>query len=449
LLAIYTGNMVSNLTLVASNDDIDGASNRMSRVTFTPVAGMSYHIAVDGFGGAAGIADLNWHQAGAALPDLIIWGPAVSPSVSTRTFSSSDCEVVEGCETAGLHTLLNFTTETRNIGDGDLSIGNPATNALFHWASCHGHYHFEEFASYDLLNTNGNIVAFGHKVGFCLLDDHAWSPTASPQAKYDCWNQGIQSGWADVYAAGLPCQYIDVTGVPGGNYTLRMTVNPDGLLPESDTNNNVTLVPVTLPKADQICLLGPFNDSFFNGMVITNTPFTFSELNGCATKEPLEPNHAGNPGGHSVWFKWTPATNQTAVITTRRSDFDTLLAVYTGDNYLNLNLIASNDDIVSGVFLQSQVSFAATAGTTYHIAMDGWNGAGGTVVLNVVPPPNDDFATATVLSGTSGATHGYTIEASKEPSERAHAGDVGGHSVWYHWTAPASGTPASNSSCRS
>jgi len=115
---------------------------------------------------------------------------------------------------------------------------------------------------------DGTVVAAGHKVGFCLLDDHAWSPTAGPQAKYDCWNQGIQSGWADVYAAGLPCQYIDVTGVPGGNYTLRMTVNPDGLIPEANTNNNVALVPVTIPKADQICLLGPFNDSFFNGKVI-------------------------------------------------------------------------------------------------------------------------------------------------------------------------------------
>jgi len=439
LLAVYTGNNVSNLTLVTSNDDINGESNRMSRVSFTPVAGTVYHIAVDGFGGATGILDLNWNQSGSALPDLIIWGPAVSPSVSTRTFSANDCEVVEGCETPGVHTLLNFTTETRNIGAGDLMLGNPATNTLFHWASCHGHYHFEEFANYDLLDTNGNVMAYGHKVGFCLLDDHAWSPTASPQAKYDCWNQGIQAGWADVYAAGLPCQYIDVTGVPGGNYTLRLTVNPDGLIAESDTNNNVTLVPVTIPKADQICLLGPFNDNFSTGMNITNTPFTFSELNECATKEPLEPNHAGNSGGHSVWFNWTPQTNQTAVITTRRSDFDTLLAVYTGDSYLNLTPVASNDDIVAGTYVQSQVSFAAMAGTTYHIAVDGWNGAVGTLVLNIAPPANDDFAAASVISGGSGTTSSYTIEASKEPYERAHAGDVGGHSIWYRWTAPASG----------
>jgi len=439
LLAVYTGDTVSNLTLVASNDDIDGANNRQSSVTFTPAAGTTYHVAVDGFGGATGIVDLNWNQSGAALPDLVLWGPAASPTVITRTFASNDCEVVEGCETPGTHTLLSFTSETRNVGSGDLVFGDPSTNSLFHWASCHGHYHFESFAAYELLDTGGNVVASGHKVGFCVLDDHAWSPTANPQAKYTCNFQGIQAGWADVYAAGLPCQYIDITGVPAGNYNLKMTVNPDGLIAESDTNNNVTLVPVTVPQTGQNCLLGPSNDNFANGMTVTNAPFTFSEFNDCATKEPLEPNHAGDPGGHSVWYDWTPRADQTAVVNTKRSDFDTLLAVYTGSNYLGLTLVASNDDIVPGSWVQSQVSFVATAGTTYHIAIDGFGGAIGNAVLNINPPVNDDFAGAAVISGTSGATNGYTIGASKEPYERAHAGEVGGHSVWFRWTAPASG----------
>ena len=89
---------------------------------------------------------------------------------------------------------------------------------------------------------HGNVVAAGHKVGFCLEDAHSWSSNANPQVKYDCNYQGIQAGWADVYAAGLPCQYIDITGVPPGDYVLRLAINPAGLLPEADTNNNVTLV---------------------------------------------------------------------------------------------------------------------------------------------------------------------------------------------------------------
>jgi hypothetical protein len=102
-------------------------------------------------------------------------------------------------------------------------------------------------------------------------------------------------------------------------------------------------------------------------------------------------------------------------------------------------LVASNDDIIQSVYLQSQVSFAATAGTPYRIAVDGYSTAIGKVVLNVNPPGNDDFANPYLLSGVSGQTNGSNFAASKEPFERAHAGDVGGHSVWYQWTAPASG----------
>ena len=437
LLAVYTGTSVSSLAQIASNDDIAGSSNRQSRISFIPSPGTTYHIAVDGYGGASGMVVLNWNQAAAPLPDLILWGPAASPVITTRSFVSTDCEVLEGCETTGTHTLLTFNAELRNIGAGDLVIGDPSTNSLFQWASCHGHYHFEEFAQYSLLDTNGNTVAVGHKVGFCLSDDRVWSPTANPSAKYNCAYQGIQAGWADVYEATLPCQYVDITGVPPGNYILRMALNPAGLIAEANTNNNVTLVPVTIPPAT--CVSVPVNDNFANAINITTTPFTYLEFNNCATKQAGEPNHAGNSGGHSVWFSWTPTSNHMAVITTKGSDFDTTLGVYTGNSVSSLSLVVSNDDIILNVYQQSYVSFAAAAGTTYRIAVDGYNTAVGTVVLNVNPAGNDDFANAYVISGTSGTTTGYTVAASKEPYEPAHAGVVGGRSVWYTWTAPVSG----------
>jgi hypothetical protein len=443
VLAVYTGDNLSNLVLVVCNDDIAGATNRASKVAFNATAGTTYHIAVDGFSGASGILTLNWNQTGAALADLIIWGPSASPIIFTRTFVSGDCEVVEGCETVGTKRLLSFNTETRNIGSGDLMLGDPKTNSLFIYAMCHNHWHFEHFASYNLLDTNGNIAATGHKVGFCLEDYQAWA-TNAPPAKYGCTNQGIQAGWADVYTGYIPnvwigvaCQYIDITSVPPGDYVLQMTVNPDNLLPESNTGNNTTLVPVTIPPVG--CTSAPANDNFANATVITTLPFSATEFNNCATKQTGEPNHVGNTGGHSVWFAWTPASNQTAVVTTKRSDFDTMLAVYTGSSISNLTQVATNDDIVPTNIIQSQVSFAALAGTTYHIAVDGYAGAVGGVVLNVNPPGNDDFAAAYALSGTGGRTNGYNIGGSKEAYEPAHAGDVGAHSIWYRWTAPKSG----------
>jgi len=52
LLGVYTGTAISNLVLVASNDDAKGALT--SGVTFQALAGTSYQIAVDGVDGASG-----------------------------------------------------------------------------------------------------------------------------------------------------------------------------------------------------------------------------------------------------------------------------------------------------------------------------------------------------------------------------------------------------------
>ena len=63
------------------------------------------------------------------------------------------------------------------------------------------------------------------------------------------------------------------------------------------------------------------------------------------------------------------------------SNFDTLLAAYTGDTVNNLTVKASNDDIASNN-PQSRVTFSVVATTMYHIAIDGHNGASGNTTLN-------------------------------------------------------------------
>lgn len=99
-----------------------------------------------------------------------------------------------------------------------------------------------------------------------------------------------------------------------------------------------------------------------------------------ATLEPGEPQHAGKPGGHSVWLGWTAAANGVATFHTRGSSFDTLLAVYTGDALSSLASVTSDDD--SGGFFTSEVKFNASVGTTYNIAIDGLGGATGDIVLS-------------------------------------------------------------------
>ncbi|MCP4345484.1 MAG: hypothetical protein GY795_08150 [Desulfobacterales bacterium] len=54
-------------------------------------------------------------------------------------------------------------------------------------------------------------------------------------------------------------------------------------------------------------------------------------------------------------------------------------------------------------------------------------------------PANDNFADAVVITGLSGQTTGSNTDATKETGEPDHAGNSGGKSIWWTWTAPESG----------
>jgi uncharacterized repeat protein (TIGR01451 family)/uncharacterized delta-60 repeat protein len=122
----------------------------------------------------------------------------------------------------------------------------------------------------------------------------------------------------------------------------------------------------------------PVNDPFTNATAIfglsgTTVPLT----NNAATKEASEPNHVGNPGGRSVWFRWTAPANGIVTFATVSNSFDTLLSVYTGNSVNALTPVAEDD----GAGLNSTVTFTAVAGTVYRVAVDGAGGAEGTYQL--------------------------------------------------------------------
>src|SRR5207249_2573794 len=97
-------------------------------------------------------------------------------------------------------------------------------------------------------------------------------------------------------------------------------------------------------------------------------------------KESGEPNHAGNVGGASIWYTWTPTNSGQAVVDKIGSSFNTLLGIYTGTSVTNLTLVASDDD--SGGNGTSRAIFNVTSNITYKIAVDGFGGGSGTVLLN-------------------------------------------------------------------
>ena len=416
LLAVYTGNDVASLTAVAQNDDASTAVTT-SLLTFQATAGTVYRIAVDGYqptglSGAAGSIALHWVM------------NAASPAIST-------------------------------ISPAQGSVG---TQVKINGANFNGA---------TSVNFNGTAASF---------------------------------------TVNSPTQIIAT--VPSGATTGPIGVTASGITVTTSGFFTVTVL--------------PFNDNFANAHPIAGISGTATGSTVGATKETAEPSHAGNSGGHSIWYGWTAPSTASYVIDTFGSSFDTLLAVYTGTSLGSLKQSASNDDAGPGG--TSCLTFAAASGSTYWIAVDGYGGLNGAVVLHwadagsipaivasapnsaavgasvvisgsqftsvtgvqfngvnasfvinsgsqitaTVPndattgpielitpsgatvsaaifnvastPANDLFANRTIIPAWGGTLTGSNVGATKETNEPSITGNAGGASVWWSWTAPASGT---------
>jgi hypothetical protein len=189
------------------------------------------------------------------LPDLTI-DPKRFVSqmeIVDRFFDSSSCEVIEGSIGGiGYRRLLRFDTVIINAGGGDLVVGSPTDpnnpyHSIFIYSPCHGHYHILDFSDYKLLRKDGSIAALGHKQAFCLEDIFKYT-NDNKSSGYDCASQGITRGWADWYYKQLSGQWIDITGVPAGDYIVHVEINAAHTFSEgANRYPNVVEAPIHVP----------------------------------------------------------------------------------------------------------------------------------------------------------------------------------------------------------
>ena len=204
----------------------------------------------------------------------------------------------------------------------------------------------------------------------------------------------------------------------------------------------------------------PVNDNFANAINLTSFGDTGSTTgsNVGATIQPGEQTIGAFAGSvfSSVWYSWTASTNETTEFDPTGSFFGTnltMMQVFTTTNAAgapnNLRWVAyAYYGYLDGTFLAySNYNFQAVAGQTYYISVAGYGyqSATGSIQLNwssslpIPPPPNDNFASATVLTGDWGSTNVNNSVATHEPGEPSHAGFPANASVWYQWTAPSDG----------
>ncbi len=235
----------------------------------------------------------------AGAPDLIVDGKALEGSwvVYDQILKEGTCTLEEGgvLDPTVPHRVVRFTVNTPNIGDADIALGDPAVHVaagdgLYQLSTCHQHWHFQHYATYELVDPVSGKVWQAAKRGFCMIDVVPWnggiqSPgpwvyhvcgrPAGPLGPAIVGNQGISAGRADQYYKWLGGQYFVLDGgdgqvpVPPGKYIIRIHVNPpfpctrfdraqnrpvdpQGMCHnffESNYDNNVAEAPITLPAS--------------------------------------------------------------------------------------------------------------------------------------------------------------------------------------------------------
>ena len=182
----------------------------------------------------------------------------------------------------------------------------------------------------------------------------------------------------------------------------------------------------------------PFNDDFAGRPSFTSANLRLRASNAGGTAEPGEPAHGGVAAANSIWWEWTAPTSGAVTLSTSGSNYDTVLAVYTGNALGALTAVAANDN--DGGNPTSRLIFSAAAGTTYQIAVDGRNGGSGLTMLSLgTTPANDIFASPVALNGESTQLTATNANCSRETGEPRIGSFTGGTSLWYRWTAPRTG----------
>lgn len=144
-------------------------------------------------------------------------------------------------------------TVYQRVDSSDGTSSLVPTLAWMFWArDGHDHWHVDGLQTWELAYANAptSVIRTGKKTGFCFWDNYVYGSTQSahyhPNTTSACdvdtsdnVPMGLSVGWGDEYPASLTDQYIDISGLPWGDYVLTVTADPRNEFYEKDDSNNV------------------------------------------------------------------------------------------------------------------------------------------------------------------------------------------------------------------
>jgi hypothetical protein len=140
----------------------------------------------------------------------------------------------------------------------------------------HRHWHFTDFAQYNLLGADKKLAVRSGKEAFCLANTDAVDYTV-PNAKWKPENTDLSTscggntavavrevldiGNGDTYTQDRPGQSFEITDLPNGTYYIEVLANPAKKLSELSTANNTALRQIILggTPAERTLTVPPVN----------------------------------------------------------------------------------------------------------------------------------------------------------------------------------------------
>jgi hypothetical protein len=165
---------------------------------------------------------------------------------------------------AGADQALMDMTQIVYLPDGS-TVEVPTPVHAEYAGDGHNHWHTQRAVTMELSSVlDPGTIRYGSKIDFCFFDNRRTNPSisGSPSGAFYrfAWcgepgdlsvRMGLSLGWGDRYEWDFVYQWIDITGMPGGTYTLRATVDkPNDFLETNDTDN-CTISRIQVPAAGE------------------------------------------------------------------------------------------------------------------------------------------------------------------------------------------------------
>jgi hypothetical protein len=157
------------------------------------------------------------------------------------------------------------------------------------------------------------------------------------------------------------------------------------------------------------------NDNFADRIVLTGSNTNITGSIAEATIEAGEPAANSNMLTGDIWYSWTAPAAGNVFIPHIYGNMAEAIHVFTG------NTLATLSGPIAGETLQIAVFDLGSLSLAFYGSAN-----------------NDNFGSATLLSGTNVSLTGNILTATTQPGESVPSGS-GGHTVWYTWTAPTNG----------